>query len=59
MGQGYDLKDRFVDLQALLPRGRFLDEGPDPADDVAGTLAVIPDLAEDPPNLVQVRWLSA
>ncbi len=24
-GQGYDLKDRFVDLQALLPRGSFLD----------------------------------
>jgi hypothetical protein len=58
-GQGYDLKDRFVDLQALLPRGSFLDQGPDPAEDLAGTLAVINDPAEDLPDLVQIRWLSA
>ena len=58
-GQGDDLNDRLVDLQALLPRGSFLDEGPDPADDLAGTFAVIRDLAEDLPDLAEFGWLAA
>jgi hypothetical protein len=32
MGQGNELKDRFVDLQVFLPWGRLLDEGTDPAE---------------------------
>ena len=58
-GQGNDLEDRFVDLQAILPWGRLLDEGTDPADDVAGSLAVLDDATERLPDLLQIRRLGA
>jgi hypothetical protein len=39
--QGDDLKDDFVDVRPVFPRWRFLDEGADPVDDFAGSIAVV------------------
>jgi hypothetical protein len=54
MGQGNDLTDRFVDLQAILPRGHIFDEGAYPADNVAGPIAVLDDLIEGVLNFLQI-----
>src|SRR5260221_14575994 len=59
MGQGNDLEDRFVDLQAILPRGHLLDEGVYPADNVAGSTAVLDDLIEGVLNFLQIRRSAA
>src|SRR5258708_13142801 len=59
MGQGNHLADRLVDVQASLPRRHLLDEGPDPADDIAGSRAVLDDTAERLANLLEIGPLSA
>ncbi len=38
---------------------RLLDEGADPADDVAGSFAVLDDIGKRLPGLLQIGWLGA
>ena len=57
-GQGHDLKDCFVDLQAFLLWGRLLDEGADPADDVAGSMTVLDDTIESVLGLLHIGRLA-
>jgi hypothetical protein len=40
LGQGCHLQDRRIEVDDLLPGWRFLDESPDPVDDVAGSIGV-------------------
>ena len=47
------LADRCIDLQAIPPWWRLLDEGADPADDVACSIAVLDDVSEHLPHLVE------
>ncbi len=56
MGEGNDLKDRFVDLQIVLAWGRrFFDEGADAAaDHLAGLLACLDDTIEGIPDLLKL-----
>ena len=54
-GQGNDLEDRFVDLQAILPWRRLLDEGADPVDDLAGSIAALDSATERLPDLLEAR----
>ena len=58
-GQRNDLEDRVVDRHALPPCRRLLDEGTDPADDVARSLAVLQDTTERLPDLLEIRRLGA
>src|SRR6266478_5227819 len=52
--QGDDLKYSFIDIQPSLLRRSFLDEGADPADDFAGSMAVCDDERRRLPGLLQV-----
>src|SRR3984893_772022 len=56
--QGDRFEDRFVDVQAGLPRRELLDEGANAADDFAGLIACLDDMIECIPDLLEVRWLS-
>ena len=58
-GEGRDLEHRCVDLQALLPGRRLLDQGPYPLDHVAGAHAVADDVMERLPHLLQIGRLRA
>ena len=52
------LADRLVDVHPVLPWRRLFDELTDPADDVAGAIAVLDDASERLPRLLQMRWLT-
>src|SRR6266446_6207256 len=58
-GQDNHIADRVVDVQAILPWRRLLDEVTDPADAVASSICVLGDAAERLPDLLQIRWLNA
>ena len=58
-GELNHLADRLVDVQAILPRWRLLDEGTDSLDDVARSMAGLNDTTERLPGLLQVRRLGA
>ena len=58
-GQRHHFEDGFIEVEPVLPRRHLVDEGPDPADDVAGALAVLDDTAEGGANLVEIGRLGA
>ena len=57
-GQGDDVEDGLIDVEPSLARGRLLDEGTDPVDDIAGTPAVLDDTAEGLADLLQIGRFS-
>ena len=58
-GHGDHFEDGFVEIEPLPALRRLLDQGMDPADDVAGAFAVPDDLIERLADLVQIRRTGA
>src|SRR2546423_6593416 len=59
MGKFDHLADRWVDLQAIFPRGRLFYEIADASDHVAGSYAILNDVSERLPHLLQIRRVTA
>ena len=59
LGQGNDLADCLIDIQAVSSRRHFLDERTDAVDDLAGATAVSDDATKRLPSFFQIRRLCA
>ena len=49
--------DRFVKIEAMVLRRRFLDVIADPLNDISGAIGIADDTAERFPDPVQIWWL--